>query len=217
MRIKPEELQAHQRYRLMIGSIVPRPIALVSTLSVDDRLNLAPFSFFTGIGAEPMTVAFCPANAPDGGEKDTLRNCKPVAEGGTGEFVVNVAIEAYRREVSAASEPLPYGESEFELTGLATAPSAVVRPPRVAASPVAYECCTRQVIRLAEGVPGGANLVVGEVVQVHIEDNLVNERFEIDADRLTAIGRMGGIEYCRTRDRFTMPRGRAALDEEPRG
>ncbi|NIM62581.1 MAG: flavin reductase family protein, partial [Acidobacteria bacterium] len=94
MEIKPDRLQARQRYRLMIGSIVPRPIAFVSTLSAGGRPNLAPYSFFSGVGAEPMTVAFCPANKPDGSEKDTLRNCKPVSEGGTGEFVVNVAIEA---------------------------------------------------------------------------------------------------------------------------
>ena len=213
MEIKPDELTQPQRYRLMIGSIVPRPIAFVSTLSVDGRPNLAPFSFFTGVGAAPMTVAFCPANKPDGGEKDTLRNCKPATEGGTGEFVVSVAAEAYRREVSAAGEPLPYGESEFELTGLDTAVSTVVKAPRVAASPVAYECRTLRVIRLAAGEAGGANMVIGEVVHLHVDDRMLNERFEIDADRLSAIGRMGGIEYCRTADRFAMPRGRAALDE----
>ena len=198
----------------MIGSIVPRPIAFVSTLSVDGRPNLAPYSFFSGVGAEPMTVVFCPANKPDGSEKDTLRNSKPVAEGGTGEFVVNLAVEAYRREVSAAGEPLPHGESEFDLTGLETTPAVAVNAPRVAASPVAYECRTREVIRLAPGVPGGANLVIGEVVHLHVRDDLVDDRLNIDADRLAAIGRMGGLEYCRTRDRFAMPRGRVALEEE---
>ena len=151
---------------------------------------------------------------PDGGEKDTLRNCKPIAEGGTGEFVVNLAVEAYRHEVSAAGEPLPHGESEFDLTGLETAPALAVNAPRVAASPVAYECRTREVIRLAPEVPGGANLVIGEVVHLHVLDDLVDDRLNIDADRLAAIGRMGGLEYCRTRDRFTMPRGRAALEKE---
>ena len=214
MEINPADLEPRQRYRLMIGSIVPRPIAFVSTLSVDGRPNLAPYSFFSGVGAEPMTVVFCPANKPDGSEKDTLRNCKPVAEGGTGEFVVNLAVEAYRREVSAAGEPLPHGESEFDLTGLETAPAVAVNAPRVAASPVAYECRTREVMRLAPGVPGGANLVIGEVVHLHVRDDLVDDRLNIDADRLAAIGRMGGVEYCRTRDRFAMPRGRAALEEE---
>jgi len=211
MDIKPDRLSTSQRYRLMIGSIVPRPIALVSTISPDGRPNLASFSFFNGVGAKPMTVTFCPANKPDGSEKDTLLNCKPAAEGGTGEFVVNVATLAYRREVAAAGEPLPFGESEFELVGLEASPSVVVRAPRVAASPAAFECRTLQVLRFAPGTPGGANLVVGEVVHIHVDDGLINDRFEVDADRLAAFGRMGGLEYCRTTDRFEMPRGRDAL------
>ena len=86
-----------------------------------------------------MRLLFCPANQSDGTEKDTLRNAKPVSEGGTGQFVVNVATEAYAREVAAAAEPLAYGESEFDLTGLSMAASQVVKPPRLAESPVAFE------------------------------------------------------------------------------
>ena len=216
MKLTPADLDLRQRYRLMIGSIVPRPIAFVSTMSVEGQTNLAPFSFFAGVGSNPMTLLFCPGNKADGSDKDTLRNCKPVADGGTGEFVVNLAIESYRREVSAAAEPLPFGESEFDLTGLAIEPSVEVRPPRVAASPVAYECRTLQVLRLAEGSPGGANIVLGEVVSIHIDDDLVSERLDVDADRLRAIGRMGGISYCRTSDRFEMPMGRAALESDSR-
>ncbi len=216
MKLTPADLDLRQRYRLMIGSIVPRPIAFVSTMSVEGQTNLAPFSFFSGVGSNPMTLLFCPGNKADGSDKDTLRNCKPVADGGTGEFVVNLAIESYRREVSAAAEPLPFGESEFDLTGLAIEPSVEVRPPRVAASPVAYECRTLQVLRLAEGSPGGANIVLGEVVSIHIDEDLVSERLDVDADRLRAIGRMGGISYCRTSDRFEMPMGRAALESDSR-
>ena len=204
-----------QRYRLMIGSIIPRPIAFVSTISTVGQTNLAPYSFFSGVGSNPMSLLFCPGNKPDGSEKDTLRNCKPVSEGGTGEFVVNLAVEPYRREVAAASESLEFGDSEFDLTGLSIAQSLLVEPPRVAASPIAYECRTQQVLRLAEGRPGGANIVIGEVVSVHIEDELISDRLEIDANQLRAIGRMGGISYCRTTDRFEMPRGRAALEPDP--
>ena len=105
--MNPADMAAPDRYKLLIGCIVPRPIAFVSTISPDGRaLNLAPFSFFNGVGSNPMTVLFCPVNKPDGSEKDTLRNCKPVDEGGTGQFVVNAAIDIYRKQVAAASEPL---------------------------------------------------------------------------------------------------------------
>jgi len=212
MELDPLDLEPRVRYRLMIGCIVPRPIALVSTISPDGRPNLAPFSFFNGVGAEPMTLLFCPANKADGSEKDTLANCKPVEEGGRGEFVVNVALEGYRREVAAAGEPLAHGDSEFELTGLGAAASRVVGPPRVAESPVAFECRTVRVMRLAPGVAGGANVVVGEVVHLYVRDDVVDEELRVLPDRLPAIGRLGGLGYCTIRDRFDLPRGRAALD-----
>ena len=98
MEIDPQELEPRERYKLLIGCIVPRPIAMVTTVSPDGAVNLAPFSFYNGVGSNPMTVLFCPANQPDGSEKDTLRNCKPVAEGGVGEFVVNAAVEGYHRD-----------------------------------------------------------------------------------------------------------------------
>jgi flavin reductase (DIM6/NTAB) family NADH-FMN oxidoreductase RutF len=212
MELDPGAITQPERYKLLIGCIVPRPIAFVSTVSPDGRPNLAPFSFFNGVGSNPMTVVFCPANRPDGAEKDTLRNCKPLDEGGTGEFVVNVAVERYRRAVAAAAEPLPYGESEFGRVRLTPAPSRRVKPPRVAESPVAFECRTTLVVRTNPGAPGGGNAVFGEVVHVFIRDDLVNERLHVDPERLAAIGRMGGIGYTRTRDRFEMPMGLEALE-----
>jgi flavin reductase (DIM6/NTAB) family NADH-FMN oxidoreductase RutF len=212
MELDPENLDLRDRYKLLIGTVVPRPIALVSTISPDGAPNLAPYSFFNGVGSNPMTVLFCPGGKRDGTDKDTLRNCLPPDEGGTGQFVVNVSVEAYRREVSAAAEPLPYGESEFDLTGLATAPSRLVAPPRVAASPVAFECETLQVVRTAPGEPASGNVVIGRVVHLFLRDDLVDQRFHVDPERLAAIGRMGGLGYCRTRERFEMPRGRAALE-----
>ncbi len=212
MQLRPEDLELRDRYKLMIGSVVPRPIAVVSTLSPDGVANLAPFSYFCGVGSNPMTLAFCPGNKPDGSEKDTLRNCAPPAEGGRGEFVVHVATEGWMRQMAAAAEPLPYGESEFALTGLTPVASRSVAPPRVAEAPVAFECRTVQVIRTRPGAPGGGNLVLGEVVDVYCADELVDDALHVDPDRLSAIGRMGGAEYCRTSDRFALPRGRAALD-----
>ena len=212
MELSPTALAQPDRYKILIGAIVPRPIAFVSTVSPEGKLNLAPFSFFNGVGSNPMTLLFCPANKPGGTEKDSLRNAKPISEGGTGEFVVNIAIDAYARQVAAAAEPLPYGESEFDLTGLTTAPSRLVKPPRVAESPVSFECRTLQVIRTNPGAPAGGNIVLGEVLHMWVRDDLINERYHIEPGKLDAVGRMGGLEYTRTRDRFRLPQGREALE-----
>jgi flavin reductase (DIM6/NTAB) family NADH-FMN oxidoreductase RutF len=217
MILDPASLDPLNRYKVLIGSIVPRPIALVSTLSVEGVRNLAPFSFFAGVGSNPMTLLFCPANKPDGTEKDSLRNAKPAAEDGTGEFVVNIVPYAIARSMASCAEPLGPEESEFDLSGLTPTASTRVRPPRVEQSPVAFECVTRQVIRTNGQAPGAGNIVIGEVVSVFVRDALINERFHIDAAALDAIGRMGGMGYCTTRDRFEIPMGRDALRATERG
>lgn len=217
MELDPLTLAPADRYKLLIGCIVPRPIAFVSSVSPEGRHNLAPFSFFNGIGSDPMTLLFCPSNNETGQAKDTLRNVAPPEEGGVGEFVVNAATEDYARKVAAAAEPLPYGESEFELVGLTPAPSVRVRPPRVAGAPWSFECRTLRVVRLNPGVRGGGNIVIGEVVHIHATEGLINDRFHVDAERLRAIGRMGGLGYATTRDRFQMPMGRLALETGPEG
>lgn len=211
MELDPAALAPAERYKLLIGCIVPRPIAVVSSISPDGRLNVAPFSFFNGVGSDPMTLLFCPANKPDGSMKDTLRNALEPEHGGTGEFVVNIATESFAPRMAAAAEPLPFGESEFDFAGLTALPSARVRPPRLGESPVSFECRTLRVIQLNPGVPAGGNIVIGQVVHIHADDGLLNERFHTDPAKLAAIGRMGGLGYCRTRDRFEMPMGREAL------
>ncbi|MBC7772225.1 MAG: flavin reductase family protein [Pyrinomonadaceae bacterium] len=210
----PALLSQPDRYKFLIGAIVPRPIAFVSTRSPEGKLNLAPFSFFAGVGSEPMSLLFCPANKADGSEKDSLRNAKPVIDGGTGEFVVNVASELYEREVAACAEPLAYGESEFALSSLTPSACVMVAPPRVAESPISFECRTLQVIRLAPGLPAGGNIVIGQVVYIHAREDVVNERLHVNPDKLAAIARMGGSMYVRTSDakqRFEMPQGKAAI------
>ncbi len=214
MEIDPAELSAPERYKLLIGCIVPRPIALVSTASPDGVPNLAPYSFFNGVGSDPMSLLFCPANRGDGGEKDSLRNAKPADEGGTGVFTVNASVEAYERKMAGAAEGLAYEESEFDLVGLTPAPGTRVVAPRVAESPWAFECETMQVIRLNPGVSGGGNVVLGRVVHVHLRDDLVDDRLRVDPEALQAVGRMGGFAYVRTRDRFELRPGRAALEDD---
>lgn len=220
MELTPQDLAAADRYKLLIGLIVPRPIAFVSTISTDGRTNLAPFSFFCGVGSEPMMLAFCPATGggdAEGSDKDTLRNARPAnpdnpADGGTGQFVVNIVTEAIARQVAACAEALPYGDSEFDLSGLTPIASSVVKPPRVAECPAALECVTRQIVETNPGVPSSGNLVLGEVVRVHAAEGLLNDRHHTDPERLAAFGRMGGPSYCTTRDRFDLPWGRAALE-----
>jgi flavin reductase (DIM6/NTAB) family NADH-FMN oxidoreductase RutF len=217
MQFDPRQLAQPERYKLLIGCIVPRPIAFVSTISPTGELNIAPFSFFAGVGSNPMTLLFCPANKPDGSEKDSLRNAKAVAEGGVGEFVVNVATEAYERQMAACAEPLEYGQSEFAMSGLHAAPSVKVRPPRLAESPVSFECRTTQVVRTNPGAAAAGNIVIGEVVWIHVSDapGLLSDRFHTDPAKLRAIGRMGGLGYVRTADpanRFELPMGRKALE-----
>jgi len=214
MELSPAQLSQPERYKLLIGGIVPRPIAFVSTMSPQGNHNLAPFSFFAGVGSNPMTLLFCPANKPDGTEKDSLRNAKPAAEGGVGEFVVNAAVDSYARQVAGAAEPLPPEESEFEFVGLTPVPCRVVRPARVLESPISFECRTLQVVRTNPRAPAGGNIVIGEVMHIWVRDDLINERLHIDPARLDAIGRMGGLGYCRTRDRFELPMGREALKKK---
>lgn len=212
MELNPDSLSQPERYKLLIGCIVPRPIAMVSTISPGGKHNLAPFSFFNGVGSDPMLLLFCPANNTDGSEKDSLRNAASSAEGGVGEFVVNIMSHAHRFEISACAEPLPYEASEFDLAHLTPAASTKVKPPRVLEAQVSFECVTHQVIRTNPGAVAGGNIVIGRVVHIHARDGLINQRLHTDPAQLDAVARMGGDMYCTTRDRFELPRGRAALD-----
>ena len=198
----PAELTRQQRYKLMVGLIVPRPIAWVSSLSPTGASNLAPYSFYNGVSSNPMTLMFCPANKRDGTEKDSMKNALLPSEGGLGEFVVNVVTEELGQAMAKTAQEVPYGESEFDLASLAAKDSRLVRPPRVADSVAAFECKTTQVVRLNPGAPAGGNLVLGEVVAIHIREDLIGEEGRINGEQLHAIGRLGGPKFCRLSDQF---------------
>lgn len=200
MIVDPSQMDWKNAYKLMIGSIVPRPIAFVSTLSVDGVLNLAPFSFFTVVSARPMTVCFCPMRRNDGGKKDTLRNVEE-----TGEFVVNVVSESYAHEMNITSADFPPEVNEFERAGLTPAPSQSIRTPRLAESLVSYECKLLQVVHVGEAQPGGGSLILGTVQRLYVAEQVI-EGGRIKLDILQPIGRMAGDHYVRCTDLFAMKR-----------
>ena len=207
--IDPSECDHRQIYKLMTGIIVPRPVALVSTMDRNGLRNLAPFSFFAGVGSNPPTVLFCPvvrqASAPNEASareirpreirKDTLRNVEE-----TGEFVVNVVSESIADAANLTAAEVPPHVDEFLLSGLTPIASEVVRPPRVAESPAHMECKLLQVIYTGHE-PGSGVIVLGEVVRFHVQESLFEE-FRVDPGGLDAVGRMAGNTWVRTRDRI---------------
>ena len=200
MEINASTTRASSIYQHLIRVIAPRPIAWVSTVSASGVTNLAPFSFFTGVGSRPPSVLFCPANRRDGGPKDTLKNILD-----TQEFVINVVPYRLAEAMNLSSAELPPEESEFGLTGLQVSQSAVVKAPGVSLSPVRIECRLLQHLALDDG-PGGANIVVGEIVHLHLDDSVLDSTGYADPQSLDLIGRLGGAYYCRTTDPFQLLR-----------
>jgi flavin reductase (DIM6/NTAB) family NADH-FMN oxidoreductase RutF len=187
-------------YQALVGVVAPRPIAWVTTIDGQGRANLAPFSFFNAFGANPPVVVFSPTLRRDGSKKDTLLNLEVVPE-----FVLNAAVEDLAEKMNATAKELPPGQSEAEYAGLTLQPSTKVRPPRVAESPVHLECRVRQLMSIGDG-PIAANLVIGEVLLIHIEDSVLDPTGRVDPRKLRTIARLGGSHYCRSTDLFEMER-----------
>jgi flavin reductase (DIM6/NTAB) family NADH-FMN oxidoreductase RutF len=198
--VDPGATGPQEVYKLMVGVIVPRPIAFVSSVSADGVPNLAPFSFFTGISANPPVICFSPMiRGSDGAKKDTLRNIEE-----TREFVVNIVSEEFAQQMNICSAEFPPDVDEFVASGLTPIRSDLVKAPRVKESSVNMECRLLQVVHVSEK-PLGGSIVLGEVVRFHIADEICDD-YKIDPDKLHPIGRMGGPTYTRTTDRFDMQR-----------
>jgi flavin reductase (DIM6/NTAB) family NADH-FMN oxidoreductase RutF len=189
-----------QNYQLLISCVVPRPIAFVTTLSPAGVVNLAPFSFFNGIGGNPAAVMFSPCNSRTGKPKDTVVNLRHL-----GEFVVNAVPYSIAEAMNEASYEFPPDVSELESCGFTALPSIRVKPPRVAESPVHMECRLIQIVPVGTG-PLAANVCIGEVVCFHVADGYLLPDGTVDITKLDAIGRLGGELYSFTRDRFRLPR-----------
>jgi flavin reductase (DIM6/NTAB) family NADH-FMN oxidoreductase RutF len=187
-------------YHTLVGIVSPRPIAWVSTIDRAGRPNLAPFSFFNVFGSNPPVVVFSPTLRRDGTKKDTLLNLEEVPE-----FVIHVATWQYSQEVNASSRELPRHESEAAWLGLELCPSNLVKPPRLQEAPAALEGKVLQIIPIGQQAMS-ANLVIGEIVGIHLDETLLNAEGRIDPRRLQTIGRLGGDWYCQSTDLFEMKR-----------
>lgn len=213
MDIVPSQLGHRELYGTLLNAVAPRPIAWVSSLSASGQANLAPFSFFNVVCVSPPLLGFSPSHrAPKKPEaaaksriahqsepKDTLRNIRE-----TREFVVNIVTYELAEAMNLTSGDYDATTSEFDVAKLASAPSKLVRPRRVAESPVSFECKLHQILDFNPG-PEGGSLVIGEIVSIHVGERYLKEG-RLDRNSLDLIGRMGGIQYTRTTQRFEMVR-----------
>jgi flavin reductase (DIM6/NTAB) family NADH-FMN oxidoreductase RutF len=201
MIIDPASTPRSEFYPMLIRCIAPRPIAWVSTISSEGVTNLAPFSFFTAISTSPATLCFAPGRRDDtGGKKDTLLNIEA-----TGEFVVNVVTEEFAVAMNETATDFPHGMSEFERAGLTPVPAERVRAPRLKESPVHFECVRHQIVHVGADGVGGGSLVIGRILLLHIDESIVRDG-KVDYDLYRPVGRLGGMEYAYTRERFAMAR-----------
>ncbi len=210
MHVNVSELPHRELYNILLSSVAPRPIAWVSTLSATGHPNLAPFSFFNCVCVSPPLLAFATAlrrpkdasssstEAP-GEAKDTLRNIREMKE-----FVVNVVTYDLLQPMNLTSGEYTPTVNEFELAKITPQPAKIVRPARVAESPVSFECKLHQILDFST-VPDGTSLVIGEIVAIHIDDAHLKDG-RIDRNSLDLIGRMGGMQYTRTTERFELSR-----------
>lgn len=182
--------------------VAPRPIGWISSMGKDGHVNLAPFSHFNLVSTAPPVLIFSCNTPADRAEKDTLANVRA-----TGEFVYNLVTRDLVEAMNATSAPAPYGVDEFELAGLAKAPSVHVRPPRVQASPAAFECRVLRIVTIEPEGPGdtSSNVVFGRVIGVHIEDGFMDAKGRFDTARARPMTRLGGIQYAEAGPIFELP------------
>lgn len=202
IKLSPESLSEGQIYNFMMSSILPRPISWISTINENGVTNLAPFSYFMGVCCIPMTVLFCPKVGPvERVKNDTLRNLEKVPE-----FVIHVVNDANVESANMCAQPLPHGQSEFDLCNATPVPSERVRPPRVLESPVAFECTVRDIHKISDQ-PGGGWIVVGNVELVHVDEKVFDPTtFRLDREKLAPVSRLGGKDFLKSTDVFSLER-----------
>ena len=197
----PADHPFQDTHKLMIGSIVPRPIAFVSTISSDGKHNVAPFSYFNGVCSKPPTIMFAPARRGwDGEEKDTLINIRD-----TNEFVVNIVSESFGKQMVMCSTDFEADVNEFDVSGLTAVESQKITPHRVGESKISFECTLNQIVEIGDGSAGSGFLVIGTIVLFHIDDDIYDNG-RILIDKLEPLGRLAGNWYTRTTDTLKIVR-----------
>ena len=197
----PDNLPFQEIHKLMIGSIVPRPIAFVSTISKDGKNNIAPFSYFNGVCSSPPTIMFAPARRGwDGSEKDTLVNIRD-----TKEFVVNIVSESFAKKMVKCSTDYESNIDEFIVSGLNHIPSEKIISPRLSEAKISFECKLNQIVEVGDGKAGSGFIVIGNVILFHIDDSVMIDG-RIDIEKLNPIGRLAGNWYTRPTDNFRIQR-----------
>ncbi|ONG52320.1 flavin reductase [Pseudoroseomonas deserti] len=204
------QLTPRERYKILIGTVVPRPIALVTTASPEGRANAAPFSFFNCLSADPAIVALGVEVKADGAPKDTGRNIRA-----TGCFTVNIVSDALVEAMNICAVPFGPEVDELERAGLAIIAGTAISAPRIALAPAALECRLHSFLDIGSS----REIILGEVVHAHIRADAVNAQLHIDPKLIDAVGRMGGHGYASTRDYFDLPTMSlgAFENDEPQG
>lgn len=193
--IDPKSIKTPELHGILLGAIAPRPIAFASTIDKEGNVNLSPFSFFNVFGSNPPTLIFSPARrGRDNTTKHSYKNVKEIAE-----VVINIANYPMVEQMSLASTEYDKGVNEFVKAGFTEAKSTKVKPPRVAESPVAFECKVKQIIETGED-GGAGNLIICEVIHIHLNEAILDENGKIDPFKLDPIGRLGGNWYSRSKN-----------------
>ncbi|HHP7501544.1 TPA: flavin reductase family protein [Staphylococcus aureus] len=194
-----QSLNARENYKLLIGSIIPRPIAFVTTLNQDASVNAAPFSFFNIVNNHPPMIAIAVQRA-GGKRKDTALNIER-----TGDFVVHITDEDNVQDINETAAPLAYGDSELSLTELSLVTSTTIKTPGIKDAKMRFECKLSQMILLGDALDG-ADLIIGEIVAYHIDDSIYEGDFKINPHALQAVSRLAGNDYAKLGETFTIKR-----------
>lgn len=199
MEIYPERQDIKDIYKIVTAAVTPRPIGWISTVNAQGEKNLAPFSFFNVVGYDPPHVLFSPIS-PNGRQKDTLNN---VLE--TGEFVVNLVTENLAEKMNKTSAQLPPEIDEFVFADLTAIDSVLVKPARVKESMIHFECKLVHHYSFKDR-QNGSTILIGQVILIHVAEEIISKDFKIDTQLYKTIGKMEGGLYCRTNDQFFMSR-----------